>query len=169
MPRPRRSGREDLPESAKWIEVVLQSVADAYGVHLWQLCRMKSGTRVIRPRYIAMRIMRLKTGMSFPEIASIFGASHSLAIHAMHGPLQDNERELMDSIPEPPIDLVLTPEAIQSRRAMAKFVEAEAMLCPECFEEQPRRVDSYGAYRCRECGSRWYAQVDTGRSVVRQS
>ena len=62
---------------------ILKSVADFYGVPLGDLMKRSRKKEVVRPRQIAMFLLREETKSSFPEIGSkLGGRDHSTVIHA---------------------------------------------------------------------------------------
>ncbi len=62
---------------------ILKSVADFYGVTLNDLTKRSRKKEVVRPRQIAMFLLREEVKLSFPEIGSkLGGRDHSTAIHA---------------------------------------------------------------------------------------
>lgn len=64
-------------------QTILKSVADFYGVSLNDLTKRSRKKEVVRPRQIAMFLLREEVKLSFPEIGSkLGGRDHSTAIHA---------------------------------------------------------------------------------------
>ncbi len=62
---------------------ILKSVADFYGISLNDLAKRSRKKEVVRPRQIAMFLLREEAKLSFPEIGSkLGGRDHSTAIHA---------------------------------------------------------------------------------------
>lgn len=62
---------------------ILKSVADFYGVSLNDLTKRSRKKEVVRPRQVAMFLLREEAKLSFPEIGSkLGGRDHSTAIHA---------------------------------------------------------------------------------------
>lgn len=62
---------------------ILKSVADFYGVPLTDLVKRSRKKEIVRPRQIAMFLLREETKSSFPEIGSkLGGRDHSTVIHA---------------------------------------------------------------------------------------
>ncbi|MEK7506890.1 MAG: chromosomal replication initiator protein DnaA [Patescibacteria group bacterium] len=62
---------------------ILKSVADFYGIPLGDLAKRSRKKEVVRPRQIAMFLLREEAKLSFPEIGSkLGGRDHSTAIHA---------------------------------------------------------------------------------------
>jgi chromosomal replication initiator protein len=62
---------------------ILKSVADFYGVSLADLTKRSRKKEVVRPRQVAMYLLREEAKLSFPEIGSkLGGRDHSTAIHA---------------------------------------------------------------------------------------
>lgn len=64
-------------------QVVLKSVADFYNISLSDLLKRSRKKEVVKPRQIAMFLLREETKLSFPEIGQkIGGRDHSTVIHA---------------------------------------------------------------------------------------
>jgi len=64
-------------------QLILKSVADFYGVSLNDLIKRGRKKEVVKPRQIAMFLLREETKSSFPEIgAKLGGRDHSTVIHA---------------------------------------------------------------------------------------
>jgi chromosomal replication initiator protein len=64
-------------------QVVLKSVADFYNITLADLVKRSRKKEVVRPRQIAMFLLREETKLSFPEIGQkLGGRDHSTVIHA---------------------------------------------------------------------------------------
>jgi chromosomal replication initiator protein len=64
-------------------QTILKSVADFYGVPLTDLVKRSRKKEIVRPRQIAMFLLREETKSSFPEIGSkLGGRDHSTVIHA---------------------------------------------------------------------------------------
>lgn len=64
-------------------QAILKSVGDFYGVSLNDLIKRSRKKEVVRPRQIAMYLLREEAKLSFPEIGSkLGGRDHSTAIHA---------------------------------------------------------------------------------------
>ncbi len=62
---------------------ILKSVADFYGVSLNDLTKRSRKKEVVRPRQIAMYLLREEAKLSFPEIGvKLGGRDHSTVIHA---------------------------------------------------------------------------------------
>jgi chromosomal replication initiator protein len=64
-------------------QLILKSVADFYGVLPGDLLRRSRKKEIVKPRQIAMFLLREETKSSFPEIGSkLGGRDHSTVIHA---------------------------------------------------------------------------------------
>ncbi|MEX1064091.1 MAG: chromosomal replication initiator protein DnaA [Candidatus Paceibacterota bacterium] len=64
-------------------QLILKSVADFYGVPLTDLVKRSRKKEIVKPRQIAMFLLREETKSSFPEIGSkLGGRDHSTVIHA---------------------------------------------------------------------------------------
>jgi len=64
-------------------QTILKSVADFYGVPLSDLIKRSRKKEIVRPRQIAMFLLREETKSSFPEIGTkLGGRDHSTVIHA---------------------------------------------------------------------------------------
>lgn len=64
-------------------QLILKSVADFYGVSTNDLFKRSRKKEVVRPRQIAMFLLREETKSSFPEIGTkLGGRDHSTVIHA---------------------------------------------------------------------------------------
>lgn len=64
-------------------QIILKAVADFYGVQLADLTKRSRKKEIVRPRQIAMFLLREETKSSFPEIgAKLGGRDHSTVIHA---------------------------------------------------------------------------------------
>jgi chromosomal replication initiator protein len=62
---------------------VLKAVSDFFNVSLNDLSKRSRKKEVVRPRQIAMFLLREEGKLSFPEIGSkLVGRDHSTAIHA---------------------------------------------------------------------------------------
>ncbi len=62
---------------------ILKAIADFYGVSLNDLVKRSRKKEVVRPRQVAMFLLREETKLSFPEIgAKLGGRDHSTVIHA---------------------------------------------------------------------------------------
>lgn len=62
---------------------IIKVVADFYGLQLYDLIKRSRKKEVVRPRQIAMYLLREETKSSFPEIGSkIGGRDHSTVMHA---------------------------------------------------------------------------------------
>ena len=64
-------------------QVILKNVADFYSISLTDLLKRSRKKEVVRPRQIAMFLLREETKLSFPEIGQkLGGRDHSTVIHA---------------------------------------------------------------------------------------
>lgn len=64
-------------------QTILKSVADFYGVSLNDLMKRSRKKEVVRPRQMAMYLLREEAKLSFPEIGvKLGGRDHSTVIHA---------------------------------------------------------------------------------------
>lgn len=64
-------------------QLILKSVSDFYGISLQDLVKRSRKKEVVRPRQIAMYLLREETKSSFPEIGQkLGGRDHSTVIHA---------------------------------------------------------------------------------------
>jgi len=64
-------------------QVILKSVADFYSISLADLVKRSRKKEIVRPRQIAMFLLREETKLSFPEIGhKLGGRDHSTVIHA---------------------------------------------------------------------------------------
>ena len=73
---------------------ILKSVADFYGVPVQDLLKRSRKKEVVRPRQIAMFLLREETKSSFPEIGSkLGGRDHSTVIHAYEKIKREEENE----------------------------------------------------------------------------
>ena len=64
-------------------QVILKSVADFYSISLADLVKRSRKKEIVRPRQIAMFLLREETKLSFPEIGQkLGGRDHSTVIHA---------------------------------------------------------------------------------------
>lgn len=64
-------------------QLILRSVSDFYGVPLNDIMKRSRKKEIVRPRQIAMFLLREETKFSFPEIGSkLGGRDHSTVIHA---------------------------------------------------------------------------------------
>ncbi|PIR41385.1 MAG: chromosomal replication initiator protein DnaA, partial [Candidatus Yanofskybacteria bacterium CG10_big_fil_rev_8_21_14_0_10_46_23] len=74
-------------------QAVLKAVSDFYGITQIDLAKRSRKKEVVRPRQIAMYLLREETKASFPEIGQkIGGRDHSTVIHA-YEKIQKEERE----------------------------------------------------------------------------
>ena len=64
-------------------QVILKSVADFYNISLADLVKRSRKKEIVKPRQIAMFLLREETKLSFPEIGQkLGGRDHSTVIHA---------------------------------------------------------------------------------------
>lgn len=64
-------------------QVILKSVADFYSISLADLVKRSRKKEIVKPRQIAMFLLREETKLSFPEIGQkLGGRDHSTVIHA---------------------------------------------------------------------------------------
>ena len=64
-------------------QTILKSVADFYSISLTDLVKRSRKKEIVRPRQIAMFLLREETKLSFPEIGQkLGGRDHSTVIHA---------------------------------------------------------------------------------------
>lgn len=64
-------------------QIVFKAVADFYGIPISDLVKRSRKKEIVRPRQIAMFLLREETKSSFPEIGSkLGGRDHSTVIHA---------------------------------------------------------------------------------------
>ncbi len=64
-------------------QTILKSVADFYSISLVDLAKRSRKKEIVRPRQIAMFLLREETKLSFPEIGQkLGGRDHSTVIHA---------------------------------------------------------------------------------------
>ena len=64
-------------------QTILKSVADFYNISLVDLVKRSRKKEIVRPRQIAMFLLREETKLSFPEIGQkLGGRDHSTVIHA---------------------------------------------------------------------------------------
>lgn len=64
-------------------QTILKSVADFYSISLADLVKRSRKKEIVRPRQIAMFLLREETKLSFPEIGQkLGGRDHSTVIHA---------------------------------------------------------------------------------------
>jgi chromosomal replication initiator protein len=64
-------------------QLILKSVADFYGLPMSDLLKRSRKKEIVKPRQIAMFLLREETKSSFPEIGSkLGGRDHSTVIHA---------------------------------------------------------------------------------------
>ncbi len=64
-------------------QIILKNVADFYNISLNDLLKRSRKKEVVRPRQIAMFLLREETKLSFPEIGQkLGGRDHSTVIHA---------------------------------------------------------------------------------------
>lgn len=89
-------------------QLILKSVSDFYGISLQDLVKRSRKKEVVRPRQIAMYLLREETKSSFPEIGQkLGGRDHSTVIHAYEK--LKNEEESDESTKQ---ELVLIKERI---------------------------------------------------------
>lgn len=73
---------------------ILKSVSDFYGVPISDLLKRSRKKEIVRPRQIAMFLLREETKSSFPEIGSkLGGRDHSTVIHAYEKIKREEENE----------------------------------------------------------------------------
>lgn len=58
------------------MELIMQVVADYYGLTLAEICSSRREKRIAFPRQIAMYLSRTMTNASFPEIGAFYGGRH---------------------------------------------------------------------------------------------
>jgi len=64
-------------------QIILKSVADFYSISLADLVKRSRKKEIVKPRQIAMFLLREETKLSFPEIGEkLGGRDHSTVIHA---------------------------------------------------------------------------------------
>ena len=64
-------------------QIILKSVADFYSISLADLVKRSRKKEIVKPRQIAMFLLREETKLSFPEIGEkLGGREHSTVIHA---------------------------------------------------------------------------------------
>lgn len=64
-------------------QVILKSVADFYSISLADLVKRSRKKEIVKPRQVAMFLLREETKLSFPEIGQkLGGRDHSTVIHA---------------------------------------------------------------------------------------
>ncbi|MDO8658820.1 MAG: chromosomal replication initiator protein DnaA [Candidatus Levybacteria bacterium] len=64
-------------------QIILKSVADFYSISLADLVKRSRKKEIVKPRQIAMFLLREETKLSFPEIGQkLGGRDHSTVIHA---------------------------------------------------------------------------------------
>lgn len=74
------------PESRQYrdnLKRVVDGVAKEYGVGLEDLKRRTNEFRIVRPRQVAMYVLRHKTGVSLKRVGQYFGKHHTTVIHAV--------------------------------------------------------------------------------------
>jgi chromosomal replication initiator protein len=75
-------------------QTILKTVADFYGVQPADLTKRSRKKEVVRPRQIAMFLLREETKSSFPEIGSkLGGRDHSTVIHAYEKIKKEEEHD----------------------------------------------------------------------------
>ncbi|MBI2062655.1 MAG: chromosomal replication initiator protein DnaA [Candidatus Yanofskybacteria bacterium] len=73
---------------------ILKSVADFYSIPITDLIKRSRKKEIVRPRQIAMFLLREETKSSFPEIGSkLGGRDHSTVIHAYEKIKKEEENE----------------------------------------------------------------------------
>jgi len=73
----------NMPYRKTTHQVILKTVADFYNVQTNDLLKRSRKKEVVRPRQIAMYLLREETRASFPEIGNkLGGRDHSTVIHA---------------------------------------------------------------------------------------
>jgi len=73
----------NMPYRKTTPQLILKSVADFYGVSLGDLLKRSRKKEIVKPRQVAMFLLREETKSSFPEIGSkLGGRDHSTVIHA---------------------------------------------------------------------------------------
>lgn len=76
-------------------QVIIKTVCDFYGISLTELLKKSRKTFLVKPRQIAMYLLREDTKSSFPDIGSrLGGKDHSTVIHAYRkivGEIDNNE------------------------------------------------------------------------------
>ena len=89
-------------------QIILKSVAEFYNISLSDLVKRSRKKEIVKPRQIAMFLLREETKLSFPEIGQkLGGRDHSTVIHAC-------EKVRSDSSVDEPLkqDLVLIRERV---------------------------------------------------------
>ncbi len=75
-------------------QIILKAVADFYGVQTSDLTKRSRKKEVVRPRQIAMFLLREETKSSFPEIGNkLGGRDHSTVIHAYEKIKKEEEHD----------------------------------------------------------------------------
>ena len=91
---------------------IIKVVSDFYGLQLYDLIKRSRKKEVVRPRQIAMYLLREETKFSFPEIGSkVGGRDHSTVMHA-YEKIKKEEQE--DEITKQ--ELILIKERIYSQQ-----------------------------------------------------
>ena len=73
---------------------IIKTVADFYGVSLNDITKRSRKKEVVRPRQIAMYLLREEVKLSFPEIGiKLGGRDHSTVIHAYEKIKKEEENE----------------------------------------------------------------------------
>jgi len=63
-------------------EEIIQTVADFYNIKVSDLKGSRRLKRIVRPRHVAMWLVRDQTELSFPEMGRVFGRDHATVQHA---------------------------------------------------------------------------------------
>ncbi len=75
-------------------QLILKSVSDFYGISINDLIKRSRKKEIVRPRQIAMFLLREETKSSYPEIGSkLGGRDHSTVIHAYEKIKKEEENE----------------------------------------------------------------------------
>ncbi len=74
-------------------EEIIQLVADFYNVKVSDLKGKRRLKRIVRPRHVAMWLVRKHTELSFPEMGRVFGRDHATVQHACKKIRNELERD----------------------------------------------------------------------------
>lgn len=84
-----------LSEEAKALspEEIIQLVSDFYNIKVSDLKGSRRLKRIVRPRHVAMWLVRKHTELSFPEMGRVFGRDHATVQHACKKIRNELERD----------------------------------------------------------------------------
>jgi len=70
----------NLPEKKISIDAIQKAVADRYGIRQTQLKEKSNMKNIVRPRQVAMYLVKDLTSASLPEIGRAFGGKHHTTV-----------------------------------------------------------------------------------------